>query len=100
MYAAKRANTHHCKAYPALRHEIPPPTRAGGGTRCTAGDATDVTSGFSAVAKTNALYRAPGQRLTRRDRSRTASCPSGRAWAGRAVSPVGDSPGAKVPNMV
>ena len=38
MYAAKSANTHHCKAYAALRHDSPPPANAGGGTRCTAGE--------------------------------------------------------------
>src|SRR5665811_1996283 len=100
MYAAKRANTHHCRAYAALRQESPPPTSGGGGTRCTAGDASDVTSGCSAVAKTKALYSVPGQRLTRRDRSRTAICPAGSLGAARAVSPVGDSPCAKVPDRL
>src|ERR1035438_7718995 len=100
MYAANRAKAHHCKAYPALSHASPPPTTGGGGTSWIAGDAEAVTSGCSAVAKTKALYKAPGQRLTRMDRSRTAICPSGSAAAGRAVSPVGDSPGARVPDRV
>ncbi len=101
MNAAKSAKTHHCKAYAALRHESPPLTRAGGGTRCTAGAATDVTSGCSAVAKTKALYKLPGQRLTSSDRSRAASCPSGSLTAEeRPVPSAGDSPGARVPDTV
>src|ERR1035437_1251523 len=64
MYAAKRANTHHCRADAALRQESPPPTSGGGGARCTAGDASDVTSGCWAVAETKALYSVPGDRLS------------------------------------
>src|ERR1019366_3931165 len=100
MYAAKSAKTHHCKAYAALSHESPPPTKAGGGTRCTAGAATAVTSGCSAVAKTKALYKVPSQRLTNIDRSKVAICPWGRAGSACKVSPGGDSPGAKAPDTV
>src|SRR5450759_380827 len=100
MYAAKSANAHHWKAYAVLRHDIPPLASVGGGTRCTAGDATDVTSGTSAMAKTKALYSAPGQRLTSRERSRAVIWPSGKAVPAGDVSWAGDSPGVRAPDTV